>query len=112
MKVRNQVKGEQRVKSTVTSKGQTTIPKAIRERLHLNPGAELDWHIEDNDQVVVRLSQPADNPFAALLGAFPLPDGQTSAEVMEQLRGERDPLLSGGPGARVLSVQDFLTVTE
>ena len=100
------------MKSTVTSKGQTTIPRAVRERLRLAPGAELDWRVEDGEQVVVRLAAPADNPFAALLGAFPLPDGQTTADVMRDIRGQPDPLLSGGSGARVLSIQDFLKTTE
>ncbi|WP_216327803.1 AbrB/MazE/SpoVT family DNA-binding domain-containing protein [Deinococcus aestuarii] len=99
------------MRSTVTSKGQTTIPKAIRERLHLDAGAEIDWHVE-GETIVVRLARPADNPFAAFLGVFPLPDGQTTAEIVKQVRGERDVFLQGGPGARVVSLQDFLTVPE
>jgi antitoxin PrlF len=100
------------MKSTVTSKGQTTIPKAIRERLHLDPGVEIDWRIEGTEGVLVRLARPADNPFTAFLGVFPLPDGQTTAEVMRDIRGEPDPFLQGGSGARVVNLQEFLMVSE
>jgi antitoxin PrlF len=32
---------------SVTSKGQTTIPKEIRERLGLETGTRIEWSIED-----------------------------------------------------------------
>lgn len=38
---------------TVTSKGQTTIPRAIRDRLNIKPGDKLVWAVEDG-RVVVR----------------------------------------------------------
>jgi len=37
--------------STVTSKGQVTIPKKIREKLNLRSGDKLDFRIEDDDSV-------------------------------------------------------------
>ena len=40
--------------STITSKGQITLPKQIRERLHLVPGDRIDFVLEENGQVVVR----------------------------------------------------------
>ncbi|MCX6023390.1 MAG: AbrB/MazE/SpoVT family DNA-binding domain-containing protein [Chloroflexi bacterium] len=39
--------------STVTSKGQITIPKHIRETLGLHPGAEVEFAVE-NGQVILR----------------------------------------------------------
>ena len=41
-------------KSTVTSKGQVTLPKQIREHLHVVPGDRIDFVVKDNGQVVVR----------------------------------------------------------
>ena len=97
------------MKSTVTSKGQTTIPKSIRDRLHLNQGAEIDWNVEDDGSTLtVRLAAAQENPFQALVGAFPLPAGMDVADVMQDIRGERDPLLTQGMGARVVSIEDFL----
>ena len=40
--------------STVTSKGQITLPKQIREHLHVVPGDRIDFVVKDNGQVVVR----------------------------------------------------------
>jgi len=29
----------------ITPKGQTSIPKKVRDFLHVKPGKEVDWHI-------------------------------------------------------------------
>ena len=42
--------------STITSKGQTTIPKAVREHLGLKPGNRIDYLIEEDGRVVIRPS--------------------------------------------------------
>ncbi|MBI4686579.1 MAG: type II toxin-antitoxin system PrlF family antitoxin [Nitrospirae bacterium] len=39
--------------STVTSKGQTTIPKEIREYLKLHPGDRIDFIIGSEGKVVI-----------------------------------------------------------
>lgn len=39
--------------STVTSKGQITIPKSVRERLQLHPGDKVDFVIEKKGRVVL-----------------------------------------------------------
>lgn len=40
--------------ATITSKGQLTLPKAIRDRLHVNPGDTVEFVIEDSGQIHVR----------------------------------------------------------
>ena len=40
--------------ATLTSKGQITIPKQVREHLKLNPGDKLDFVIESGGRVVIR----------------------------------------------------------
>ena len=40
--------------STVTTKGQTTIPKSIRDFLKLHAGDRLDFILEDSGRVVLR----------------------------------------------------------
>jgi antitoxin PrlF len=38
--------------STVTQKGQTTIPGAVREALHIQAGDKLEYSIEGNQAVI------------------------------------------------------------
>lgn len=33
--------------TTVSSKNLTTVPKAVRNFLELEPGDRLEWHVED-----------------------------------------------------------------
>jgi AbrB family looped-hinge helix DNA binding protein len=40
--------------STLTSKGQTTIPKKVRDALHLKTGDRLEFIIESEHRVVLR----------------------------------------------------------
>ncbi|KOP25342.1 AbrB family transcriptional regulator [Hapalosiphon sp. MRB220] len=40
--------------STVTSKGQTTIPKEIREKLNLRPGDRISFFIEVDGRVYIQ----------------------------------------------------------
>lgn len=51
--------------STLTSKGQTTIPKEIRSRLHLETGDRVEYVVEDDGRVVLR---PLTAPISALAG--------------------------------------------
>jgi antitoxin PrlF len=43
--------------STITSKGQITIPKAIRESMNLNPKDKVDF-ILDGDRVILHPVKP------------------------------------------------------
>jgi AbrB family looped-hinge helix DNA binding protein len=40
--------------TTVTSKGQVTIPKRVREFLRVKPGDRVDFVIDDDGRVLVR----------------------------------------------------------
>jgi antitoxin PrlF len=44
--------------STMTSKGQTTVPKEIREALDLGPGDKLTWELSGG-RVAVTTERPA-----------------------------------------------------
>ena len=46
------------MKSTLTSKGQITIPRAIRERLHLKPGDVLEFDEEATILLARRVVKP------------------------------------------------------
>ncbi|WP_200340111.1 AbrB/MazE/SpoVT family DNA-binding domain-containing protein [Rhodovibrio sodomensis] len=51
--------------SRVTSKGQATIPSAVRKRLGLKPGDRVVYEIE-GDSVVIRKAAPEENAFYRL----------------------------------------------
>ena len=44
--------------ATVTSKGQVTIPKRIRDRLGLSAGTELEFVLEEDGTIRVREKEP------------------------------------------------------
>ncbi len=72
--------------STITSKGQTTIPKSIRDRLGLKPGDRVEFLIEDGDRVVMI---PATLSLSDLAGCLPAPDEPVSLEEMERTIRDR-----------------------
>ena len=59
--------------ATLTSKGQTTIPKQVREHLKLNSGDKLDFVIETGGRVVIR---PAKLDVRELKGLLKRRDGK------------------------------------
>jgi len=59
--------------ATLTSKGQITIPKQVREHLKLNPGDKLDFVIESGGRVVIR---PAKLDVRELKGLLKRRDGK------------------------------------
>jgi len=53
------------VVSTVTSKGQITIPKEIRDRLRLQTGHQVEFQVDRQGQVIMR---PRNRDFHTLKG--------------------------------------------
>ena len=52
--------------SRITSKAQTVVPKAVREKLGLKPGDLLRYVFDGNRVVIERVrSETEDDPFAA-----------------------------------------------
>lgn len=70
------------VHSTVSSKGQTVIPKEVREALGIKEGSELHWYV-DGDRVIVR--RFPDDPVAASIGAWK-DNPVTTAALLEERR--------------------------
>ncbi len=67
--------------SMLTSKGQTTIPKEIRDRLHLRPGDRLEFITEADGRVVL---VPVTLDIGDLFGALPKPKRKASLEEMDR----------------------------
>jgi antitoxin PrlF len=53
--------------STLTTKGQITIPKVVRERLHLEAGDKVYFDVRDDGSVImVARNEPIEGLFGAL----------------------------------------------
>ena len=77
--------------TTVTRKGQVTIPKPVRDYLGIQPGSRVDFRRSEDGDVVI---EKADGPrppsrFAKARGSAG--PGMTTDELMALLRGESNP---------------------
>ena len=68
------------MQATITSKGQVTLPKALRDHLQLAAGDRVEFVLEANQ--VVRLV-PLTTSVARLKGILPKPEHPVSLEEME-----------------------------
>ena len=77
--------------TTVTSKGQVTIPKAIRDRLGLKPGHKVEFVADRDGRVVVKPvhapRRAARSRFSALRGTADA--GMTTDQILALTRGPR-----------------------
>jgi len=77
--------------TTVTTKGQVTIPKEVRDLLGIAPGSSVTFEMADDGRVVLRkVDSRARNPrppsrFARLRGSATA--GLTTDEIMALTRG-------------------------
>ncbi len=97
-----------KAKATISSKGQLTLPKEVRERLGVEKGDEVEFTLDDRG-VHLRPKRAGDNPFLRWIEAGP-PTGPTEdiREARHAGLSERErELLTQGPGARVLTVADL-----
>jgi AbrB family looped-hinge helix DNA binding protein len=56
--------------STISSKGQITVPQAIRQRLGLKQGDRIEFVVEGG-RTILRPEGSAQNPFEKYIGALP-----------------------------------------
>ena len=74
---------------TITSKGQVTIPKEVREVLGLRPNDKVRFSLE-NGHVVLRKAYPS---LAEVIGSLP-PLGLPIEDAIDQAKEERAQRLS------------------
>jgi AbrB family looped-hinge helix DNA binding protein len=73
--------------TTMTSKGQVTVPKRMREALGLKPGSEVVFEYQGNGKAVIRRAgKPPKSRFAKLRGT--LKSDLTTDQILAMTRGE------------------------
>jgi antitoxin PrlF len=78
---------EQRLMPKVTSKGQVTIPKPLRDHLGLEPGSSVEFELAGDGRVfLVARRAPPRSKFARLRGSAR--SRMTTDEIMALTRGE------------------------
>ncbi|MCH9019250.1 MAG: AbrB/MazE/SpoVT family DNA-binding domain-containing protein [Proteobacteria bacterium] len=77
---------------TITSKGQTTIPKSVRDRLALKAGDRLEFVVQDDGAV---LMVPATVSLDELEGMLPRPSRTVTLDDMDRAIRERGGANSG-----------------
>jgi antitoxin PrlF len=69
----------------VTSKGQVTIPKVVRERLGVHPGEDVGF--EEKDGLLVVSKVVTKSPFDKWVGKLKHLKGQRSDDLVKEARG-------------------------
>ena len=77
--------------STISSKGQITVPQEIRKRLGLEAGDRVEFVIED-DRTVIRPARSEINPFEKYIGILgPFPGGEEGIKAwIDDMRNDKD----------------------
>ncbi len=72
-------------KSKITSKGQITLPKQVRDNLGLRPGDELEFVLDGTSYRLQKVING--NPFTKWRGYLKELEGQDVDEMIEEMRG-------------------------
>jgi len=74
------------MKSTMSSKGQLTVPMELREKLGLTAGTVVQFELRDG-VVLLRKGNHEGHPVDRLFGSLSL--GKPVDEILDQMRGPR-----------------------
>jgi AbrB family looped-hinge helix DNA binding protein len=81
--------------ATLTSKGQVTVPKAVRDALGLAEGDQIVFRVEGNRAIVARVAD-----FLDLAGSVRVPAAKRNATWDEVIRRTRTARASRATGTR------------
>jgi len=70
----------------LTSKGQLTVPKAVRDKLGIQPGEYLSF--EEKDGIFYVKKSLKKSPFDKWIGVLKTRKGQRTDTIIKELRGK------------------------
>jgi len=73
------------ITAKVTSKGQVTIPKVIREKLGVHPGEDVGF--EERDNLLIISKVVTKSPFDKWRGKLKHLEGKRSDDLVKEARG-------------------------
>lgn len=76
------------ITAKITSKGQVTIPKKVRERLGVQPGEAIGF--EEKEGVMVVSKAVRKSPFDKWMGRLGRLKGRRSDDIVKEARGRDD----------------------
>lgn len=69
------------MQATMTSKGQVTLPKPVRDKLRLRPGDKIDFLLEEDGSL---RGTPVTASVTQLKGMAPRPESPVNIEAMDE----------------------------
>ena len=70
----------------VTSKGQITLPKEVRDSIGISPGDEVEFQKEENGYLLKKKVRRS--PFDRFVGYLQEKKGKSPDKILEELRGK------------------------
>ena len=71
--------------STITAKGQTTVPKAVRKILGIEPGDKIAFHVDGQRVTLVPVGEDHEDPVVGKFLAFIARDIERRPEAVKPL---------------------------
>lgn len=90
------------ITATLAERGQLVVPKAVRDRMGLTPGAKLNFVVDDDGKVSLRRPVVPQN-FQKWVGTFES-NGLSTGEIMEELRGRPFPWTGNEDDLRIFNL--------
>jgi AbrB family looped-hinge helix DNA binding protein len=85
------MEGDFTAESTLSSRGQITLPKELRDALFLKQGDKVEFRVRKGEVVLSARRSEAEDPIARWVGALPAELGPGGGKAwVRELRGHAD----------------------
>jgi len=74
--------------STLTNKGQTTVPVQVRKAMNLKPHQQIDWELQPDGSAIVRPQPSALDLFGSLKSQVPYSSIKEETKAAQRVMAE------------------------